>query len=544
MIKQTIIITLLLQLTTFCFGQNVDSLILAAEKLNGKPQAIAFEAIGQRYYTQDFTIKAKEYFNKSLEVSEKISDPEGQMLALKGLLRTAYHKEDSIALSMEYAGRLEDLSVDYNNRVHQAYVLHHYGRANKEDFGLSMQRLQRAVKLYEELGKKESAGIVYRELGDALLDSLPNQAFIYFRKNLEIAEGLGNQEDIHLARSNISSALISMKQYEDARKFCGRNIEIAEAANDPDFSAYNHLLIGISYKNEKNYLKAIEYAMQGKEICEANNLMDKKQYTYQLLKEIYNERGNYTEAFEFFAKEKQIEAALEKEKSANKLAAINAQFELDKRNQEIETFKKVNYYKNLAKNAGLILLAIIVAILYMWNVRRRLKNQLQKEELEKLRVEQMLEQEERERLKERLEYKERELASNTMFTLQKNKMLTDLKEKIGSLKVMGDEKLRKQVKNLDRNIDMNMNFDDDWQKFKLHFEEVHPNFFEKILNVNNTLSTNETRFCAYIRMGLSTKEIAQLMGISPGSVQKARYRLKKKLKLQKEVNLIEFISTL
>ena len=192
----------------------------------------------------------------------------------------------------------------------------------------------------------------------------------------------------------------------------------------------------------------------------------------------------------------------------------------------------------------LIFLGIVALFLYQLSVRRRLKVQLQKEELEKIRVEQMLETEEHERLKERLEYKERELASNTMFMLQKNKMLTDLKEKIGTIKVSNDEQLRKQVNNIDRNIEMNMNFDDDWQKFKLHFAEVHPNFFEKLYQENNALNNNDTRFCAYIRMGLTTKEIAQLMGISAGSVQKARYRLKKKLELDKEVNLIEFITNL
>jgi tetratricopeptide (TPR) repeat protein len=333
MYRQSIITTLLIILTTSCFAQNVDSLILAAENLKGKSKSAAYEKIGLEFYQQDFTIKAKEYFNKSLEVSKEVDDTLGQMNALKGLLRVAYHKEDSVELSREYAGHLEELSVDSGNKLMQAYVLHHKGRANKEDFELSINRMKRALDIYEATGVKESTNIVYRELGEALLDTAPTEAFMYFQKNLELAEELNYPEEIYLARSNISSALISMKQYEDARNFCERNIEIAKEANNQDFLAYNYLLIGISYKNEKNYSKAIEYAMQGKEICEENDLMDKKQYTYQLLKEIYNERGNYTEAFQFFAKEKQIEAALEKEKTVNKLAAINAQFELEKRNR-------------------------------------------------------------------------------------------------------------------------------------------------------------------------------------------------------------------
>ena len=430
------------------FGQNVDSLINVAEELKGKSQVVAFEELAQLFYDQDYAIKAKEYFSKSLEISKEIRDTVGQMNALKGLLRTAYHKEDSIELSMEYAGRLEDISVDYDSKMMQAYVLHHYGRANKEDFNLSLGRLKRALLMYEEAGKKSSAAILYREIGEAILDSFPNDAFQYFSKNLKLVEEVGNEQDIFLARSNISTALISMKQYEDARRFSVKNIELAEESGDQDFLAYNNMLIAISYKNEGNIAKAIEYAKVSQEISEANNLMDKKQYTYQLLKEIYNEKGNITEAFQYFTKEKQIEAELERKKNANKLALQKAQFEIDKRNKEIESINNINYYKNLAKNALIILMCIVGVILYMFNVRRRLKVQLQKEEIEKLKVEQMLEQEERERLKERLEYKERELASNTMFMLQKNKMLTDLKEKIGTLKVTNDEHLRKQVKSL------------------------------------------------------------------------------------------------
>ena len=542
--QRPIILILFLLFTTTCFGQEVDSLIISANKLTGKSQIEAFEKIGLHFYNQNFTTKAKEYFKKSYQISKKENDSLGQMNALKGLLRTAYHKEDSVALSMEYAGRLEELSVDYDNKLMQAYVLHHYGRADKENLNKSIEWLKRALKIYEDLGENESASIVYRELGNALLDTAPSEAFMYFQKHFQLAKELDNQEDIHLARSNISSALIAMKQYEDAREFCTRNIEIAEKANDPDFLAYNYLLIGISFQKEKNYSKAIEFAMKGKEICEANNLMDKKQYTYQLLKEIYNERGNYTEAFEFFAKEKQIEAVLEKEKATIEINRINAEHELEKRMQEIEAFKKITYYRNLAKNAGLVLLGIAAFILYLFNVRKKLKVQLQKEELEKLKVEQMLELEEKERLKERLEYKERELASSMMFTIQKNKMLSELKEKIATLKVNNDGELRKQVNRLGRNIELNMNFDDDWQKFKMHFDEVHPDFFKKILQVNNALNLNDTRFCAYIRMGLSTKEIAQIMGISASSVQKARYRLKKKLQLEKDTNLISFIAKL
>ena len=539
--KQLLIISTFLLFSTNLFALNVDSLINVAADLNGLDQATAYKKIGQHYYDQNYVESAKEYFKRSFMEAQAANYPNGQMDALRGLLRIAYFKEDSTELSIEYAARIEGLSVRHKNTLMQAYVLHHYARTDKEDKAKSLERYNRALQLFQEAGKKESMGVVYKELGEAYLDSLPNQAYVYFQKNFEIATELNNQHEIHLARSNMSTALIEMGDYENARKFCARSIDLAEATNDQDFLAYNYLLTAVSYKKEKNFLKAIEFADKGKLICEANNLMNRKQYTYQLLKEIYNERGNVQEAFEFFKKEKQIEAEIEQMKAAQKVAIVKQENEIKNKLKELENEAELNRYKNLAKNIGLVGLAILAGIFYMFSARRKLKVQLQKEELEKLKVEQMLETEERQRLKERLEYKERELASNTMFLIQKNQMLNDLKEKIKGMKNIGDERVRKQVNSLDRNITMNMDFDNDWEKFRLHFNEVHPNFFDKLRQINKTLNPNETRLCAYIRMQLATKEIAQLSGISPDSVQKNRYRLKKKLGLEREINLIDFI---
>jgi len=163
MIRQLIILICFFSPSVLVFSQNMDSLIRSAEEKEGKSQATAFGEIAKYCYDRDYVMKAKEYFSKSLDISKSISDPNGQMNALKGLLRTAYHKEDSLELSMEYAGRLEELSVDYDNKMMQAYVLHHYGRADREDFNLSVNRLQRALKIYEELGKKKSVAIIYNE---------------------------------------------------------------------------------------------------------------------------------------------------------------------------------------------------------------------------------------------------------------------------------------------------------------------------------------------------------------------------------------------
>ena len=75
----------------------------------------------------------------------------------------------------------------------------------------------------------------------------------------------------------------------------------------------------------------------------------------------------------------------------------------------------------------------------------------------------------------------------------------------------------------------NLHLDTDWNKFRIHFEQVHPNFFEELQSKYPTLTQNEQRLCAYFHINLSTKEIATLLNIDPASVRRAKTRLVKKM---------------
>ncbi len=95
-----------------------------------------------------------------------------------------------------------------------------------------------------------------------------------------------------------------------------------------------------------------------------------------------------------------------------------------------------------------------------------------------------------------------------------------------------------------RLIKDNIELDEDWNNFKLHFEKVHPRFFESLTQKYSDLTANEQKICAYLRMNLSGKEIARLMNITPKSAQMSRCRLKKKFDLGVDNYLMEFLKTL
>ncbi|MFA7446746.1 MAG: 7TM diverse intracellular signaling domain-containing protein [Flavobacteriaceae bacterium] len=134
---------------------------------------------------------------------------------------------------------------------------------------------------------------------------------------------------------------------------------------------------------------------------------------------------------------------------------------------------------------------------------------------------------EKQKLQEESDFKTRQLTATTMHLYNKNEILSELQTQIK--KIPKSETPDVVITQIKRTINNNMYIDADWEKFKLHFEQVHPDFFKKLDKNHPDLTAYEVRLCAYLHLQLSTKEIATLLNIEPESVRKAKMRLKKKM---------------
>jgi len=132
-------------------------------------------------------------------------------------------------------------------------------------------------------------------------------------------------------------------------------------------------------------------------------------------------------------------------------------------------------------------------------------------------------------LQQRLEANQRELASTTLYMVQKNALLATLKTEIEELNKLYPGYKQKGLSGIGSILQSSLHLDDDWGKFKLHFEQVHPHFFENLHAKYPSLTKNEVRLHAYFHINLSTKEIATLLNIDPASVRRAKTRLLKKM---------------
>lgn len=141
-----------------------------------------------------------------------------------------------------------------------------------------------------------------------------------------------------------------------------------------------------------------------------------------------------------------------------------------------------------------------------------------------------------EKLHNEIENKNRELAISTMSILKKNKFLSSLKSQLNLI----PEK-DKRIKLVLREIDNNINSEDDWKFFEDAFNNADKDFLNRIKAKHDSLTNNDLRLCAYLRLNLSSKEIAPLLNISVKSVEMKRYRIRKKLDLPHQDNLTDYI---
>ena len=197
---------------------------------------------------------------------------------------------------------------------------------------------------------------------------------------------------------------------------------------------------------------------------------------------------------------------------------------------------------------ALLIFAFIILIrIYsrhrMWNLQeKQLKAKREKLISDKNKTETTMIRLSNEKLQSEISQKNIELAKNTMSMIQKNELLISIKEEIDLWKKeLGYRLPNKYYDSLNKLIGMGLNSENDWEMFEHLFDQAHENFFKRLKQSYPDLTASDLRLCAYLRINLSSKEIAPLLNISVRSVEEKRYRIRKRLGLSSDQGLSEFI---
>lgn len=313
------------------------------------------------------------------------------------------------------------------------------------------------------------------------------------------------------------------------------------------------LLFG-GYYNEVN-----EQQVQGK----INNIRHEwKTIRFEFASTLYSYQSNLEYSFRLKGFEDNwSEWTKRMDKEYTNLPAGNYSFEVKVRNNlgnesavSVYNFNVLPpwYQSVLAKIIYAILFSLLIYILYRWQEKKFLQQQLKHEEeqkkimyiheLERSKTASELVTLRNEKLEAEINFKNSELASSAMHLVKKGELLTKVKAELTQMmKRLEDQRAINELKKMIRSLSEDENIDKEWENFAKHFDKVHSDFVVALKEKHPDITPNEVKLCTYLRMNLSTKEIAQLMNISVRGVEISRYRLRKKLGIASETNLFDHL---
>ncbi|MEO9485068.1 MAG: tetratricopeptide repeat protein [Ekhidna sp.] len=483
------------------------------------------------------------YGQQAKALAEILQDAPGLAFSNR-VIGVAHWARGSYDKGLEYL--LDGLSQyrELNNSLGEGNCLMNIGLiyADRSDNDLALEYYQQALELFEKSNAQNRSATTYVKIAAVLIkQGKLAQASDFLRK----AELIHGAEDFFYGMSEVLNRYgllkIETKEYDSANIYLKHALELSIRIEDKD---------GIT----KNYIDLARVALLGDDTKLAEELLIKglttarEIHSHKWLKEIYNsllgisrKKGNLEQAIFYYD-----QYVLEKDSIFNEQTLKNIsrlETELATTEQKRQLVAKENEIIVLEQKSAILHIRILILVLVIITIVASAiiitKNQRQKARRKEQKA-----LKEAEEVKKELEFKKKELVSYTINFVQKNQLFEELMTTVSAIKKISSDEIRKEIINMDRTIKRHLQVDKDWEDFKLRFGNLHTGFFDKILAQEPTLTGNDLKLCALVKMSFSIKEISEMMGISTESVKTARYRLKKKLNLPGEMSVNDFLNSI
>ena len=417
----------------------------------------------------------------------------------------------------------------------------------------ALQRHETALEIYQKLkdpaGEAETKSFIggmYEKIG-----AYP-KALEYQNEALGIFEKLGLKSSIAFVRENIGSIYEDLGNYDSAYSNFQKALILNTELGDSLHMISNLNNLGDVYRKTKEPEKSLAYSLQAAEMSERLGSLYQQRSAVVDISKANAEIGNFEQAYYFLEQSRKLSESVFSEESTRQLAVQEAQYKLFAKNQEIDRLEQKQRFDGKIKWLLLLLLGILCVLGWVIFNRQTLKIRSNKELLERqqeiLKVKEQLIETEKQNLhllelkmKAEDEAHSKSLTAQTLHVIDKNQMLDDIQSRLKSILEDEPKEQKKKIRNLIKQIDYNFSHDSDWDDFKHNFERVHQDFFKNIQQSSDGLTPAELKLVSLMRLNLSSKEIASSLGISMDSLRISRYRLRKKLKLEKGGSLQQFI---
>ncbi|XCF04845.1 tetratricopeptide repeat protein [Tamlana crocina] len=412
---------------------------------------------------------------------------------------------------------------------------------NRGNYNEALKFLEKALETYNITNDKIYQGHTIVDIGN-VHHELKNheKALELYQKSYDIGLEIGVIDMQANALSNMGMNHTKLGNYNQAITYLKKAIALNKTNNSMSNLVSSLGEMGNAYSAKGDFNKAMTYFNQAIKLADSTGLISLKSMALAYRSETFEKQRNYKNALldtknyneindSIFTKQKSLQ--IEELKTIYETEKKEAEIALQK--EEIKTLNQNIEIENLRKGlyaGGMFTFVAVSALLFFGFKQRIKKNQIEREKQEEI-------------YKQEIAFKKKELASQTLHLVQKNTFIQELKDNLEKIK-QSPELFKIEFRRLVMLLKKESAEDKDWEVFKSYFTEVHNNFDMKLKEVYPEISEKEIRLASFLRMNLSTKEIASMLNVLPDSVLKSKYRLKKKLKLDKETDLTGFLNSL
>ncbi len=578
--KLSLILFIIFLILDISKANNIDSLknVINSSQIEIELISDAYAEIAFYFIESEFNPDScKKYGNEGLKLSRKIDYKDGILKNLLALGRLEYRKEniaksDSLLRLAYQTDGVDKLTDEYISLLNLHGIVKELLLNYKEALKLYFEALNFAKQINDKnklasINNNISAVYYYLEEFDTAMKYILEASALF--KETEDYKYYAN------SLVNIAEFYSAMNLSDSVRKVFPQYLKIVKQASNYYASANLYMIIGTVESEESNYNKALKYFEtaltqidslengfhknytkgtclfdMGKTYFEigntknainsllesvfysqecSNNMVIKNSYLY--LNKCYEQLNQPDSALVYYRKYHKIETLILEEKNSKEIARVEYNYNLQK--QEKEQKLKELVLKSEIKNLRIItisisiLLILVLALIYLI-IKNRKRKIIEARLIEK-------------NLSLKIENREKELTTNVLYLLKKNEFLANLTDTLQELnnRILPENKtyLRRIIRDIERNT-----FTDSWDEFEKRFQDVHVDFYKNLSVEFSDLTPNELKLCAFLKLNMTSKDISAITNQSTDSLKVARYRLRKKLGLTREDNLITFLT--
>lgn len=470
---------------------------------NGK--AYCLNDIGNVYYALNNYDLPKQYYQKSLEIFEKTKDPYGIAVASNNLGMIAL-KTQNYEKALAYFQKAYDIRKEANN------------------LGLMAHSKLFISKVFLEQGYFEKA---IKYLKDA------RQMYARDREPQNVAE----------VEFELGNSYLLYKKYPEALKFFESALNLYTLKHEHLEVGKTILAIASCYEELDNLKMAEQNAIKANKLFESYKLESQQLDAIIFLAQLYEQEKRYKEAATFQKQYIELQKSIDKKNNKAEFSKLLYSIDAFKESQEIKQLRLLNIQQKERTQLlfVLFLLAFLLVIfVFIWFRQKRKQQQIMLEKKKEIaELELYKKEQENERLNRELNFRNNELASKAITMVKTSEFVDEI------IKLLQQLVIPKTAQRSVGQIIDKLHFfkkDDGWKEFEVRFEKVHSDFYRNIEKKHPNLTPNERKICAFLRLNMTTKEISALTYKSAKSIDVARSRLRKKMDLPRDENLITYLS--